>query len=478
MDFAPQLQIRRTLTLVRAIGQGGMATVWLADDLARGCRVAVKLLRPELNGNLEAMDRFRSEADALIRMRSPYVPCVYEKGTLSDGTPFIEMEWMEGVDLDRYFQTHGRLSLRTTARLVSQVAAALDGAHRIGIIHRDVKPENLFVRGEGEDIEVRLFDFGIAMIPDARRTQVSTQMGTPSYMSPEQLVSLCNVDHRTDLWSLGVVTYLALTGKLPFDGETFGAVCLAIHHGVYDLVSELVPGTPVEVDTWMGRALHPNLDSRFRTAHELQASFAAIAFGGSRQGFVPGLAPVVVSNDDATPPFLLSGTSSTRHGTLRRSRRGLLALPALAMASALGLYSTLENAAPGWLPAEARTTWVRVGQMTASATGFDWASSPPTQCEVTSASMPAEELTILRATTSTSEVPELAPADGEEPAVPSHAGGTAESDARPVRARNATLPSSQAPPQSPTPPPVDTDQVIQVWPPPGTMPKGFGNKRD
>lgn len=256
-----------------------MATVWVAEEPGTRRRVAVKILDTAIVETAQTVERFIAEGAAMARIRSPFVPAIYERGRLRDGTPYTVMELVEGVDLDVYLRKHGRLSLRSTVRLVGQVAAALTEAHGIGIVHRDVKAENILVTGSGDELRAMLVDFGIAKIPvdDPGRqgTQTAT-MGTPAYMSPEQLSSTKDVDARADLWSLAVAAYLALTGKMPFDGETFLAVCLSIHEGIFDLPSELLPDVPAAVDAWLARAFHRNPAQRFQTARAMSEALSAI----------------------------------------------------------------------------------------------------------------------------------------------------------------------------------------------------------
>jgi serine/threonine protein kinase len=348
------MHIRRRLVLVRRIGEGGMASVWMAEDLARRRRVAVKVLRPELAGNDDAVARFTAEARAMALIRSPFVPEVYDQGSLSDGTPFLLMEWMDGTDLDRHLRAHGRMSVQATARLVSQMGAALDAVHRTGIVHRDVKAENIFIQGRGDDIRAKLLDFGIAKIPfEGRRTHVGTLMGTPSYMSPEQLVSPRDVDERSDYWSLGVVAYLALTGRLPFKGETFGAICVSIHNGAYEAPSRLVSELPVELDAWMAKALSTVPKARFQTAQELCRSLEAVARGDGL-GKAHGLAWIVDGDPGAVDRPSVGGVSRSRR-LPREPRRG----PRLAMAAigaALIAYAMPSAHDRAW-PTRATAMW-------------------------------------------------------------------------------------------------------------------------
>jgi serine/threonine protein kinase len=323
-------QVDSDLLVLRRIGEGGMASVWAAEDTSRGHNVALKVLAPDLAIHPEVVERFVKEAEATARIDSPYVPKIYDHGSLPDGTPFIVMELLEGADLGAYLAARGRLSTSVTARIVSQVASALSVAHRLGIVHRDVKPENIFVTGSEDELVAKLFDFGIARIPSeddvVRLTQMGALMGTPSYMSAEQLLSAKDVDRRADLWSLAVVAYLALTGRLPFEGETFGAVCVAIHEGTFDLPSALDPHIPPQIDAWISKALSRDADHRFQTAEAFTEALMD-AVGAPREQTADTLEPP----ERRTRPSL-RGVARTHRGT-RESRRPSLAAFALCAGS-------------------------------------------------------------------------------------------------------------------------------------------------
>jgi eukaryotic-like serine/threonine-protein kinase len=349
MRLAPELRIRRNLALVRPLGEGGMATVWVADDLSNRRRVAVKILRQDFTSNPEAVHRFTLEAKVIARIRSPHVPKVFGQGTLPDGTPFMTMELMEGDDLDVYLRAHGPLSLRATATLVSQIAAALEAAHRLGVVHRDVKAENVFIQGKEEHLEAKLFDFGIARVPsEARHTQLGIVMGTPGYMSPEQLRSAKDADARADLWALGVVAYVALSCRLPFAGETYAETCIAVHHGVYDPPSQLRPGLPRELDAWFAKAFHRDAGARFQTANELSATLLAIV-RGDRRAAGPERDELVDASD---PNERHSVAGVTHTGPVHEPRRGIH-LPLIAVAAATIIYSMTAAGAWSWLPSSA-----------------------------------------------------------------------------------------------------------------------------
>lgn len=246
------------------------------------------------------------------------------------------MEHMEGADFDGYLRAHGRLSPRATARLVFHVGAALEAAHSIGIVHRDVKAENIFVLGHGVNLVAKLFDFGIAKVPfRSHRTRMGTLIGTPAYMSPEQLASAKDVDRRADLWSLAVVAYLALTDAFPFEGESFGAVCAAIHKGAYTPVTRLASGLPEGTDEWFARALHRDIRARFDSADELCRSFGAVVGLTGLEALDGTSRPAPVELGLEGRPSV-SGLSRTRRFG-REPRKATAIVLAIACASAVTL---------------------------------------------------------------------------------------------------------------------------------------------
>jgi len=284
-DPLPGQCISETIRLKKQIGVGGMATIWLAEDSALMRDVAVKFLSEGMCDRDEALERFHQEAGAVALIDSPHVPKVYGEGAMPDGTPFIVMELLTGVDLEAHLAAHGKLTLSQTELLLSQLVAAVSAAHAIGIVHRDIKPENIFLTGpflsdDHANVVAKLLDFGIAKVGiDGRRglTNPGFVMGTPSYMSPEQLVSSAEVDEKTDLWSLGVVVYFALAGRLPFQGRNFGAIYASICSREFPLISVLRPGLPEALDGWFRTALHHDPSARFQTASEMASAFGVAA---------------------------------------------------------------------------------------------------------------------------------------------------------------------------------------------------------
>ena len=274
----PGEQISPNLKLVRLLGKGGMGTVWVADHLSLGTQVAVKVMSRAVAAEPELVERFRREALAAAQLKSPHVAQVFDHGVTASGEPYIVMELLEGEDLSKRVDREGPQSPAFVTEVIAQAAKGLTRAHAAGVVHRDIKAENVFLCEHDGEILVKLLDFGIAKMSSEGATSVtSTQgiFGTPLYMSPEQLLSAKRVDSRADLWSLAVVAYLLLTTHFPFDGETLGAVSVAVHGGKFTPPSTLRPGLPPEVDAWFARAFHPSISERFGTAKEMAEALRA-----------------------------------------------------------------------------------------------------------------------------------------------------------------------------------------------------------
>ena len=231
--------IGRTLghyRIVRRLGGGGMGEVFLAEDTQLGRRVAVKILPHRLTADSTLVARFRQEARAASALNHTNIVTIYEVGE-SGGTHFIATEYVEGVTL-RERMSRTALTVGEVLDVATQIAAALSKAHNAGVVHRDIKPENVMLDEEGH---AKVLDFGIAKLVEQTRdsateaptalkveTSPGSVMGTAHYMSPEQTRALRDVDARTDVWSLGVVVYEMLAGRLPFEGETPSDVMAAI----------------------------------------------------------------------------------------------------------------------------------------------------------------------------------------------------------------------------------------------------------
>ncbi|MBM4357195.1 MAG: SUMF1/EgtB/PvdO family nonheme iron enzyme [Deltaproteobacteria bacterium] len=293
MNLAPGMLVSPNIRLERELGHGGMGSVWSASHLTLETRVAVKFIATELlEQSPDAVARFLREGRAVARIRSPHVVQVFDLGTLGDGTPYIVMELLDGESLGDLLERIGRiLSPSEALPILEQVGKALEHAHAAGIVHRDIKPANVFLTRSGHDLVVKVLDFGIAKqtaLPQvSASTATGTLMGTPEYMSPEQVVSAKDVDFRADLWAFAVVAYELLVGTVPFCGETLGALIVAITRHAYTPPGMRVPAIPRELDAWFARAFAPNLNARFASAKEMTSSLAQACDSvvGSRRAF-------------------------------------------------------------------------------------------------------------------------------------------------------------------------------------------------
>jgi len=292
-DAHAGMMVTPSVRLVRPLGEGGMGAVWVADHLALSTQVVVKFIASGLRGSKEAHDRFTREAAAASQVKSPHVVQTFDHGITADGTPYIVMELLEGKDLGAYLDEHGSLAPDLVVDIVAQLARALDRAHEKGIVHRDIKPGNIFLcdgGGSGE-LFVKLLDFGIAKgveLPNVDSgTKTGSMIGSPFYMSPEQILGSKGIDHRSDLWSVGVVAYEALTGRKPFDAETMGGLAIKIHSEPLPVPSAVRPDLPAPVDAWFARACARNPSERFTTTRELAEELARAAGGQMPRSLQP-----------------------------------------------------------------------------------------------------------------------------------------------------------------------------------------------
>ena len=215
----------------RAIGRGGMGVIVEATHLQLGTRVAIKILRANPSERPEVAARFLREAQAAAQLRGEHICRVHDYGTMPDGAPFMVMELLDGCDLGTLVDQEGPIEPAVVAHYVIQACAGIAEAHARGLIHRDLKPGNLFLelRPDGSPF-IKILDFGIAKSEraDFKLTDTKSVVGSPAYMAPEQLKSSRLVDARTDIWALGVVLYELLTEQVPFTGDSMPELVLAI----------------------------------------------------------------------------------------------------------------------------------------------------------------------------------------------------------------------------------------------------------
>lgn len=296
--------------LERPLARGGMGAVWVALDPQLKRRVALKTMHREALSAPPALERFAREAATIAQLQSPHVVQVFDFG-VTDSVPYIAMELLSGEDLAARLERVHRFPLQAFVKIFEQIAKALTAAHAAGIIHRDLKPANVFITQSGPEEVVKLVDFGIAAggegLSDAEAGDPSRLseipgaiLGTPWYMSPEQARGR-PLDHRSDLWSLGVVAYQALTGRLPFPASRVNDVIIAICADPIVPPSVLVPELGLDVDRFFERALARDPEDRFQSAQEMAAAFFRLAEPDTG----PRAAKILVVDDEADMPALI-----------------------------------------------------------------------------------------------------------------------------------------------------------------------------
>jgi serine/threonine-protein kinase len=271
--------------LARLLGKGAMGEVWLAKHRSLGGEFAIKLVRPEAqDADDSAIARFQQEAQvsAKLSRKTRHIVSVSDHGE-EGGLAYLVMELLEGQSLETRIVKGGPLDLPEATAIVTQVARALGQAHAEDIVHRDLKPANVFLtHDEDGRLLVKLLDFGIARTtkPGEKRSPFATGkdmvLGTPSYMSPEQARGLPSLDHRCDLWALAVVAYEALTGTIPWQGESIEDIFLSICTFEWTPIRARRADLPVGLEGFFARAFAEKLGSRFSTAAELSEAFVGL----------------------------------------------------------------------------------------------------------------------------------------------------------------------------------------------------------
>ncbi|HEX3474922.1 MAG TPA: serine/threonine-protein kinase [Kofleriaceae bacterium] len=259
----------------RTLGQGGMGVVVKAMHLQLNQPVAMKFLLPEVLGNQQVVQRFLREAQAAVRLKSEHVARVIDVGSLETGAPYMVLEYLEGADLSNF--PRSQLSVGGVVDLMLQACEALAEAHSLGIVHRDIKPANFFItRGSDGLPLLKVLDFGISKSPTTGSNLTATQsvMGTPAYMSPEQMRSSRDVDHRTDIWALGVVLYELLQGTAPYGGDTFSSMVIKV---VNEPLPRMTVALPGDLDAIVYRCLEKDPARRFQNVAELAQALARYA---------------------------------------------------------------------------------------------------------------------------------------------------------------------------------------------------------
>jgi len=383
----------------RELGRGAMGTVWTAVHESLGQHVAIKIISPEHAGSSELRSRFEREARAAAQLRSRFVVSVFDHGTTQSGLPYIVMEYLEGETLEERVVRLGKVPLAEAFRVTRHVARGLAAAHARGIVHRDLKPGNIFIvqsdHEDADDWTAKILDFGVAKMEDFSErstTRTGTVIGTPLYMSPEQVKGSSAVDARADLYSLGMVFFNMLTGGFAFDGQSFGDLLISICTDDLPLLSSRAPQVSPAVDAWFAKACAKDPNFRFQSAEELaraldlatstgvdgMRSISESSAGTAALLGIEPLAATFASNDTSrggTARNLIDSDGGSAVTVSRGDRKGgrlvlyaALALLLLGCAGALSLIlsgggaeppqanaapPTMAPAAPGYSPAPA-----------------------------------------------------------------------------------------------------------------------------
>jgi serine/threonine protein kinase len=336
--------------IVRVIGSGGGGVVYEAIHLELKKRVAVKILHPKLARHPEALRRFVREGEAASRIRHPHVVDIADVG-VHEGQPFLVMELLEGRDLRAYLDERGALPLQEALDLMMPVIAAVAAGHDAGVVHRDLKPHNVFIAsGRGGDPLPKVLDFGVSKLLDPSPANVSwsgaeNRMGTLCYMSPEQVRGSRHLDARVDQYALGLILYECLTGARVHAGEDQVAIIRKISEGTVLPPTQLRPDLPPELEAALLQALAASPDDRFPTVHHFGR--ALLPFAGPRARAIwqnpvqppppprPRLSPTVLLN---TPALHLEHRprTATMPDPSRPRRRRMLPLLVITAGSALG----------------------------------------------------------------------------------------------------------------------------------------------
>lgn len=319
-------------TLVRPIGEGGMGVVYEATTVGSSRTVAVKILFSKRAANETAVKRFFREAKAVASLSSPQICKIFDIGQLESGEPYFVMEHLVGETLRTRLDRQRSVSVAEAVGIVAQILSALSAAHQKGIVHRDVKPENIFlVRGPDGSGMVKLIDFGVAKFSrgddEAVLTKKGTVVGTMWYVAPEQARALPDVDERIDVWATGVIFYELLTGVRPFDADKLSDLLMQILEGDYVPLRNFNPSVPTQIENILSKALAVEPENRYRNAAMFQAALLT-GWSAAQATTVKGTSRPTSrepSPSSRQPPSASSRANPTRGGVPLRTATSLTA---------------------------------------------------------------------------------------------------------------------------------------------------------
>jgi serine/threonine protein kinase len=445
--------------VVRTLGRGGMGTVVEAFHLELQVPVAIKLLLPELMPYAEAAIRFQREARAVTRLTSPHVARVFDVDTLPSGEPFIVMELLKGQDLAARGKETIPLSVGEAVDYVVQACDALAEAHAVGIVHRDIKPANLFstTRADGEHL-VKVLDFGVSKVlsgstGEVSLTQTTTILGSALYMSPEQMRSARDVDHRTDIYALGACLYELLARRPPYIAASFPELCALVYSGPPMSVTEWSPDAPEGLAKVIEKSLAHEPDARFGSVAELVHALAPYAEEATRKRIdailkrhAPHLElpPVARRRRSLEPVFESEEGGASRRGASR------LAVALLFAIGLGGLGIALRSKLP-WASLRGEPAAATAGTATATATAT--VTIPAAATVTIPATATATATTTTTATADAASSGSTAAAASASVPVRSSAAASATAPVRPPSTAGAGQTTSSTPPRGePSPP--------------------------
>ncbi len=379
--------LSRRWRLVRKLGEGGMGEVFAAESVDGGTKAAVKILRREFVADPEVRFRFLEEARTCMRLVHPNIVRVLDCARAEDDAPYIVMELLDGVPLGAYMQNGARIPLAQSGPIVQAILAGLGAAHAAGVVHRDLKPDNVILtRDPRGAFVVKLVDFGISKVMDAaggmgNRTRTGVLLGTPAYMSPEQARSARDVDQRADLWSVGVLFYEMVTGRVAFAAPTEYARLAALLSAEPEPVERIDPSLS-PLAAFLDRALRKNRDERFASAAEMSRALAtALPSAATRPSDPPPARHSSTPDPGSMTTAAVPGRGPVREGGEEPRREAPTASGVNRRTPESGLVPSGAELSAGWAPSGGPRVAPRAGTLASAQvnanTGGGVADPPP-----------------------------------------------------------------------------------------------------